>query len=325
MVKLIAEVCQNHGGSRDTLKEMISAAAEAGADYVKMQTIYSDDVSFRERFEEGETLPDGTVKCIKRPYQAEVDRLKELDLTEDDHIFFIEECKRNNVIPFTTVFATHRIPFAASLPWPEKVVKVASYDCASFPMLSDLCDHFDHLIISTGATFDEEIAKAAELVKSKGKKLTFLHCVTSYPNTLDMCNLSRMEWLRQFTDSVGWSDHSLVERDGIKAAQAAIALGAEWIERHFTILKKDQTKDGPVSINPYQLSELKKFAGLDKDDQLRIVKHEIPEFEVMIGKQVRPMTPTELLNRDYYRGRFASKVNGKWIYNWEKIKETTSV
>ncbi len=325
MVKIIAEVCQNHGGSRDTLKEMISAAAEAGADYVKMQTIFSEDVSFRKRFEEGETLPDGTVKCIKRPHKDEVERLKELDLTEDDHRFFIDECNRNNVIPFTTVFATHRIPFAGSLPWPGKTVKVASYDCASYPMLSELCDYFDHLIISTGATFDEEIEKAAELVKSKGKKLTFLHCVTSYPNTMDMCNLSRMEWLKQFTDSVGWSDHTLVERDGIKAAQAAIALGAQWIERHFTILKKDQTKDGPVSINPYQLSELKKFANLDKDDQLKFAKEEIPEFEVMIGRQVRPMTPTELLNRDYYRGRFASKINDEWIYNWEDIKKPQTV
>jgi len=318
MVKISAEVCQNHGGSRDTLKEMISAAAEAGADYVKMQTIYSEDVSFRERFEEGETLPDGTVKTIKRPQKDEVERLRKLDLTEDDHIFFIEECKRNNVIPFTTVFATHRIPFVASLPWPEKVIKVASYDCASLPMLSELCDNFDHLIISTGATFDEEIEKAAELVKSKNKKLTFLHCVTSYPNTMDMCNLSRMQCLNKFTDSVGWSDHTLVEKDGIKAAQAAIALGAEWIERHFTILNKDQTKDGPVSINPYLLRELRKFANLDKEDQLKIVREEVPEFEVMKGMPVRAMTPTELLNRNYYRGRFATNIDGEWKYNWEE-------
>lgn len=297
---------------------MIAAAAEAGADYVKMQTIFSEDVSFRERFEEGLMSEDGNTKTIKRPYRDEVERLKELDLTEDDHTFFIEECKKNNVIPFTTIFSARRIPFVASLPWIERVVKVASYDCASFPMLEMLCEHFDHLIISTGATFDEEIQKAAAIVKEKQRKLTFLHCVTSYPNTLDMCNLNRMTWLKQFTDSVGWSDHTLVERDGVKACKAAIALGAEWIERHFTILSKDETKDGPVSITPMHLKELRTFADLPSEEQMKIAQEEIPEFEIMKGQPTRTMTDTELLNRDYYRGRFASNIDGEWIYNWEE-------
>lgn len=336
MVKLIAEVCQNHQGSRDTLGEMIAAAAEAGADYVKMQTIFSEDVTFRERFEEGATDPDGTVRTIKRPCAAEKERLSTLDLTEDDHLFFIDECKKHNVIPFTTVFSRIRIPLAASLPWPEKIVKVASYDCASFPMLQELCEHFDHLIISTGATYDEEIAQAADLVKNAGKKLTFLHCVTSYPNKLDVCNLTRMEWLRKLLHehgfalegwpanrsspeaSVGWSDHTLVERDGILATKAAIALGAEWIERHFTINEEDFTKDDPVSIRPYHLKALKEFGSLSPEEQLSSIKEEISDWDAVVGVPTREMTPTELLNRDYYRGRFASNVNGEWIYNWEE-------
>ncbi len=312
MVRLIAEVCQNHGGSRETLSAMIAAAAEAGADYVKMQTIFSDDLTFRERFEEGGMNPDGTQKTIRRPYAAEKERLQSLDLNEDDHRFFIDECVKHGVVPFTTVFSRNRIPFVASLPWPESVVKVASYDCASYPLLRELCARFDHLIISTGATFDEEIAEAAGIVTKAGKKLTFLHCVTSYPNTMEMCNLARMEWLRQFTDSVGWSDHTLIERDGIDATKAAIALGAQWIERHFTINETTIAKDDPVSIRPHHLRELKAFAQLPKEEQRQAVRSE------MIGKQTRPMTPTELLNRDYYRGRFASKIGNGWVYNWEE-------
>ncbi len=312
MTKLIAEVCQNHGGSRETLGKMIAAAADAGADYIKMQTIFSEDTTNRERFNDGQSDDDGTVKAIKRPFTEEKARLSVLDLTPDDHQFFIDECEKHGAIPFTTVFSRIRIPLVASLNWPERVVKVASYDCASLPLLSELCDHFDHLIVSTGATYDDEIENAAELIKSKGKKLTFLHCVTSYPNTLDMCNFARLEWLKQFTDSVGWSDHTLIERDGITATKAAIALGAEWIERHFTINESNVAKDDPVSIRPHHIKELKEFSALPKEEQQAVVTEE------MIGAPTREMTPTELLNRDYYRGRFASNVNGEWIYNWEE-------
>lgn len=318
MVKIIAEICQNHRGSRALLQEMVAAAAESGADYVKMQSIFSTDLTHRIRFDEGTTDPDGTVRTIKRPYAAERERLRALDLTEEDHQIFIAECHKHKVIPMTTVFARHRIPFVSSLPWSERVVKVASYDCASFPLLDELCEHFDHLIVSTGATFDDEIATAANIVKGRGKRLTFLHCVTSYPNTLDMCNLARMQWLGQCTDSVGWSDHTLVERDGLRAAKAAIALGAQWIERHFTILAKDQTKDGPVSIRPEHLRELRTFATLPQEEQLRVAQKDVPSWEAIVGTPTRPLTHIELLNRDYYRGRFASPTPEGWIENWDE-------
>jgi len=319
MLKIIAEVCQNHKGERGILGEMIHAAAENGADYVKMQSIFSEDLTPRGRFEYGETENNGVVKSIKRPYRPEYERLKNLDISEEDHLFFIEECRRYNVVPITAVFSRKRIPFIGSLPWPEKTVKVPSYDCASLKMLDELCEHFDHLIISTGATFDEEIEQAANIVKSKGKQFSFLHCVTSYPNTLEMCNLARIGWLTQFTSQVGWSDHTLVERDGIKAAKMAIALGAELVERHFTILTKDETKDGPVSITPKLLKELSEFGKFPRYRQIEIVKSEIPEWQTMLGVPQREMTHKEMLNRDYYRGRFASYVNGEWIYNWEEV------
>jgi len=318
MVKLIAELCQNHQGSRTLLSEMIAAAAESGADYVKMQSIFSEDLTHRERFDEGKTDPDGTVQVIKRPYDAELRRLSTLDLTEEDHFFFIEECQKYAVTPLTTIFARARIPLVANFPWPERVIKVASYDCASYPFLRELCEHFDHLIISTGATHDEEIAQTAQLVHDAGKKLTFLHCVTSYPNTLAMCNLARLEWLKKFTDSVGWSDHTLVARDGVNAAKAAIALGAQWIERHFTILEGNKTKDGAISIHPEHLKELREFSALSTSEQQSIVRTSIIDWDAILGVPKRELTPAELLNRDYYRGRFASRVGNEWVYNWEE-------
>jgi len=83
-------------------------------------------------------------------------------------------------------------------------------------------------------------------------------------------------------------------------------------------LPANKTKDGPVSINPAQLKELSLFAKLSKGKQKKIVSKEIPEWKTILGMSERDMTHTEMLNRDYYRGRFASCVNNKWIYNWEE-------
>ena len=65
-----------------------------------------------------------------------------------------------------------------------------------------------------------------------------------------------MEYLRRFTTEVGFSDHSLVSRDGLIGSKAALALGATSIERHFTVLSPEDTKDGPVSINPQNLNDI---------------------------------------------------------------------
>ena len=321
MPKIIVEVCQNHNGDRSVLKEMIHAAKENGADIIKGQVIFSQDLTPRERFDEGHEEHNGVRKTIKRPYAAERERLASLDLTEDDYRFFVDEVTHVGAIPMMTVFARNRVGLAAGLGWKgETFTKVASYDCASMPLVSDLADHFDTLIVSTGATFDDEIQKTAAMLKEKNKKFALLHCVTNYPNTLAMANLNRMNWLRQFAMHVGWSDHTLVARDGIKAAKVALMLGADYVERHFTILSADKTKDGPISITPMLLRELADFAKLPNQEQMAMIQKEIPEWEIMLGHAQREMTHTEMLNRDYYRGRFASLVNNVWIYNWDETQ-----
>jgi len=318
MTKIIVEICQNHRGDRELIGKMVETAAKNGADIVKMQSIFSDDITKRGRFEEGIFDKDGKQTSIKRPYQAEVDRLSKLDLTIDDHNFFIEKCNEFGVIPMTTIFARGRIREVGKLPWTGKMVKVASYDCSSKPMLRELAEYFDHFIISTGGMYDNEIKETAELMKNLGKQFSFLHCVTSYPNTLGMSHLSRMEWLRQFTPQVGWSDHTKVEDDGVIASKVAIMLGADYVERHFTILEADQTKDGPVSITPELLKELSDFRKLSKEEQKVVVEKEIPDWEILLGVPTREMTDMELLNRDYYKGRFSSRNSaGEWVDNWE--------
>lgn len=318
MTKIIAELCQNHNGNRELLGKMIKAAATTGADYVKGQVIFSEDLTHRSKFDEGLVDERGVVKVIKRPFAAELSRLSNLDLKEDDYRWFIDECARRDIKPLLTLFTRKRIDLVARLPWPERVVKVASPDIISLPFLRELCDVFDHLIISTGGATNEEIEQAAETVKKKSKKLTLLHCVSTYPNSLDICNLRRMNFLRQFTDSVGWSDHTLVARDGIKATQVAMVEEADLVERHFTILKSDQTKDGPVSITPALLKQLKKFSQLSKREQKTLIKKDFSDWQIALGSETRRLTHQEILNSDYFRGRFASRVGDRWIYNWEE-------
>lgn len=314
MAHLIAEFCQNHKGDRGLLREMICAAEESGATFAKIQTIFSDDLTRRERFETGAVAPDGTVKTIKRPYDVEYARLRALDLSPNDYAWFVEECRRVGIEPLTTIFTRGRVKEMAALGWTS--VKVASYDCASLPLIRDLKDHFKNLIISTGATTDREIAATAR--ELTGHTFSFLHCVTIYPTPLHEMHLNRMQWLRRFTPQVGLSEHSLVARDGIKASKAALALGADLIERHFTISPANETKDGPVSITPEQMKELSSFASLPPAERLRAAQEEIPEFEMLLGQERRELSYQELLNRDYYRGRFATHRDGQPLWNWDE-------
>ena len=312
MVEFIAELCQNHNGDFEILKEMVYAAKEAGASHAKIQYIYADMLTFRGKFEEGETI-NGKIEVIKRPYQNEYERLKHLELRDQEIADFISLCAKIGIKPLVTVFTRDSIENLVRQGFTE--VKVASYDCGSLPLLKDLKSNFERIIVSTGASYDFEIEQAADVLK--GAKISFLHCVTIYPTPLDQFNLSRMKYLSNYTSSVGWSDHSLVERDGIDGTLVAIYYGAKIIERHFTILPPDETKDGPVSVIPEQLKNLIDLSKLPIEDMELYLRERIPNFEKCLGSDSRELSREELMNRDYYRGRFASRVGDKVLFNWE--------
>jgi len=319
MAKLIAEFCQNHNGDFDLLKKMVEAAAIAGATHGKMQTIYADTVTYRPQFEEG-LVQNGETKVIKRPYKEEVKRLADLEISEEETVNFIKICNENGLIPMTTCFVREHVNHLAELGFSS--IKVASYDCASFPLLKELSKKFDEIIVSTGATYDDEVIHAAEILKDTN--FSMLHCVTLYPTPLEQMHMARMDWLRTLTPSVGYSDHSLVSDTGLLASKAALALGADIIERHFTLLSASDTRDGPVSINKTQLQDLSNFSKLSLDDRLSKMDTDYPDWRIVIGQKNRTLTNEELLNRDYYRGRFASPrsdtINGsRMINNWEEV------
>lgn len=320
-MKLIAELCQNHNGDFDTLRRMVDAAAEGGASHVKIQHIYVRNLVYRAEFEEG-LKQGGVTKAIQRPWELEYDRLKGLELSENECMRFVEYVESVGLVPMTTCFARGDIERIAQQGF--RTIKVASYDCASFPMLRELAARFDHLYVSTGATFDDELRHSADILRKHAKSFSLLHCVTQYPTPLEAMHLKRLEWLKQFTAEVGFSDHSLVSRDGLVAAKGAIYCGAEVVERHFRILDASETKDGPVSISKDDVRALVEFAKLSKEDQFIHLNELCAQWEQMLGLAERTLSHEEILNRDYYRGRFATPRfdgvhgNASMIHNWEE-------
>ena len=133
---LIAEACQNHNGDQEILKKMIHQAADSGADYVKIQAIRSNELTFRDRFEEGKLDEKGKILTIKRPFKPELERLFKLDLSIDDEAWFVEECKKAGVKSMITVFTRSSARDVKDMGF--DAVKIASYDCASFALLEDV-------------------------------------------------------------------------------------------------------------------------------------------------------------------------------------------
>lgn len=316
-MQIIAEFCQNHNGRFDILKQMIWEAAEGGATHGKIQTIFADDLSYRPQFEEGEIDENGTTITIKRPYQPEYQRLKGLELNYQQHEAFVRECERAGLIPLTTAFNITSIRHLRDLGF--KAIKVASYDCGSMPLIKSLCSNFEELIVSTGATHDEEIEATASYMSSTCKSFSLLHCVTIYPTPLDKMHLRRMGFLRKYARNIGLSEHTAVAEHGVKASLAGIYLGASAIERHFTVLPENETRDGRVSIRKEHIKAMFEFAARPKEDQAEILEREVPEFPKMLGEETRELSREELLNRDYYRGRFCNHIEGKQVYNWEEL------
>ena len=219
----------------------------------------------------------------------------------------------------TTLFTRGKIELIKKMNL--KILKIASFDCASHKMIDELKHtSIKEFIISTGATYDREIIKTAEIMKKNKLKFTFLHCVSIYPTPLENANLNRLNFLKKISSNVGVSDHTNPNVDYFKNIALGISMGAKVIEKHFTILPKDKTKDGPVSASPDQLKKISNICKMKKDELELYINENIPEKKIMLGNEIRELSDIELLNRDYYQGRFASKINEETIFNWDEKK-----
>ena len=320
MVKIIAECCQNHGGDYDLLKKMVESAVKSGATHVKMQTIFANNITFRPQFEEGYEL-SGSRLAIRRPYLNEFNRLKELEIDWISHSKFIDIVKSFGATPLTTCFTHDTLEKITQVGFQE--IKIASYDCGSHSLIERLKSKFDHIYVSTGASFDDEIRLTAKILSKEN--FSMLHCITKYPLEPIDAHLNRLNFLGSICKNVGYSDHSNHDTSKSMAMLVAIYLGAKVVEAHFTTKEKSLTKDGKVSVNPSQLKRIVDFSKLSKGDQLEVLDKEFSNWTATLGSENRQLSTDELLNRSYYRGRFSSPrqtytdpYHQTNIMNWEQ-------
>ena len=277
-MKIIAEMCQNHNGDMDLLETMVVEAAKNGADICKIQTIEAKHLIYWKEFEDF------------RPYEKEYERLKSLELSIDDEKKFVAICRQNKVEPMTTVFE-HR-GFKRFNDVGYKLMKISGYGAQKvLPTIKHF--NFEHLYISTSSMTYREIEWLTKQLKLNlpYRNYTLLNCTCVYPTPLEKLNLQNIEFYRKHfgIKNVGLSDHTNPHEDNLLSSKLAIYQGIDVLERHFTILGKDETRDGKVSITPDMLSELKRFSLLAPQDQY----NEINEFD-----------ETQKFNHHYYRNRF---------------------
>ena len=305
-MKLIAEICQNHNGSTSNLYNMVLDAKEGGAHYAKIQALYSHELVFRKQFEN----PVASSFEMYRPFETELARLKNLDLTTKDETEFVRFCEDIGILPMITVFTKYGVERAFNAGF--KNIKIASYDSTNFDLISSVLDFATDLFISTGATTTKEVEYLCQFLKKlkSESNITLLHCKTEYPNKIASVNLNRMIWLNNFDYQVGFSDHTATfDNEGIRyelrnlPSKLAIYLGATVIERHFTSLKYNETKDGKISVLKDDIIELIRFSNLSKGEQSIYFETYSKERNLILGNNDYEPSVEEWWNRSYYKGR----------------------
>jgi len=229
--KIIADLTSNHMGDIHVIESMIKCLAVQGVDIVKTQSWQADKLC--------KEVSD---------YQQNYKYYKKHELTEEDHIKIKEMCEEYGVEMLTTCFDLDRIEFLSTLGL--KTIKVASPDTASYTLIKRLLDRFERLIISIGATTKEELEKTMEICEDR--EVVFLHCISIYPCPLDKVNMDRMQYIRDRGFHFGYSDHTL----GVEAARYAICLGAEYVEKHFTLNRYLPGRDQKMSATIDEMSEI---------------------------------------------------------------------
>lgn len=276
---VIAEISANHNRAFDTAVELINKAKECGADAVKFQaytpdtlTIDCDNEYFRIEHPEwgGQTLYELYRKAYI-PWEW-LGKLKKVA----DEIGIIFLC---TAFDKTSIDLLEGLDICAH--------KIASFELVDLSLIEYAAKTKKPLIMSTGMADLSEIAEAVDVARKAGaKEIALLKCVSSYPANPEDMNLRTMPDMKErFGCPIGLSDHSL----GIGASICAVALGADIIEKHFTLSRKIKTADNFFSIEPRELKNLV--------DNIRIA-------EKALGNAEYELTEEEKKNRIYRRSLF---------------------
>lgn len=221
---IIAEIGSNHNGSLDSAINHCNAAKSAGADCVKFQFIYPENL-YLPKIKKGNSSYNNPVYEIRK---------KEV-LSDNDWLKIWKHCFNINIIPTASVFCSKGIKLLKKLG--SKSVKISSTDFSNFELIKDVCKTFPDVIISSGMSSTWELNDTINFIHEHDytSKVELLHCVSLYPCELSDSNLSRIPYISKiFGKCVGYSDHTSCN----VSALMALALGARIFEKHFTLDKR---------------------------------------------------------------------------------------
>ena len=246
---IIGEAGVNHNGNYDIAKKLILAGAEAGVDYVKFQTFKANMLVTKEA-EKAEYQKRNTLDQNASQYEM----LKKLEMPEKWHYDLIKYAESLGVKFLSTGFDEESINFLDSLN--IDLFKIPSGEITNKPFLEHIAKKKKNIIISTGMSNLEEVRAAINVLYKNGiqkKLITILHCNTEYPTPMIDVNLKAMIALRtEFDVNIGYSDHTI----GIEVPIAAVVLGANVIEKHFTLDKNMEGPDHKASLEPLELKQM---------------------------------------------------------------------
>lgn len=262
MVYIIAEIGCNHNGDFNLAKKMVDVAVECGVDAVKFQT-FKADLLISKYAPKAEYQKKTTGE-----EDSQLEMTRRLELSFDEYLLLKEYCIKKGVDVFSTPFDDKSLDFLISTDMP--VYKIPSGEITNLPYLEKIGKQKKKVILSTGMATMEEIHNAVKILNSGGTyDISILHCTTEYPTPYDALNLNVITTLkREFPNlTIGYSDHSI----GAEVPVAAVALGAEIIEKHFTLDNNMTGPDHKASATPEVLKSLVKG--------IRIIEKSLGKFE----------------------------------------------
>jgi len=280
---IVAEVSANHLQDFERAKAIIKAAADAGADAVKLQTYTADTITLdcdNDYFQITQgTIWDGTTlhKLYQEaftPWEWQPELLKyanELGM----------EC-------FSSPFDPTAVDFMEEMNMPA--YKIASFEINDIPLIRKIAQLGKPMIFATGIAYLEDIERALQVCKEEGnEQVILLKCTSQYPSPYESMNLKVIPNMAEVFDcTTGLSDHSM----GCTVAVAAVALGAKMVEKHLTLSRADGGADAEFSMEPAEFKQMV--------DEIRIV-------EKALGKVTYELTEQQIRSREDGRSLFVVK------------------
>lgn len=246
---IIAEMSGNHNQSLERALEIVEAAAKSGVDALKIQTYTPDTMAL------DCNSPDFVIEDSNSLWKGEklYDLYKKACTPYEWHKPIFDKCKELGIIVFSTPFDLTSVDFLEELNCP--IYKIASFENGDIPLLKKVARTKKPVIISLGMIGLDEIKEAIDTLLNNGcPDLTILKCTSSYPASAENSNLLTIKDLKEKFPQckVGLSDHTL----GMGAAIASVALGAEVIEKHFTLSRAEGGVDSAFSMEPQEMKQL---------------------------------------------------------------------